>query len=191
VLVWIPGGGFRNGGSAVPVNDGSALAREGLVVVTINYRVGAFGFLAHPSLEDGGSAGNYGARDALAALRWVRANVRAFGGDPENITIAGQSAGGGQVAVLLTAPEARGLFHRAIVQSAPPGQRGWPNAAQAGDSALTFALRLGAATSAELRGGYDELGTVCRWGALAAIAVGGVCARRIRGRADVGRVHGA
>jgi para-nitrobenzyl esterase len=157
VLLWLPGGGFRNGGSAVPVNDGAALARQGLVVITINYRVGAFGFLAHPALaREGETSGNYGARDALAALRWVRANAEAFGGDPARITIAGQSAGGGQVAVLLTAPEARGLFAGAIVQSAPLGVRAWRSSEDAGEHAQRFAVQLGADGAEALRAASAE-----------------------------------
>lgn len=117
VLVWIHGGGFSGGQGAD--YDPSQLAADGTVVVTINYRLGALGFLAHPALAEhrGGPSGNYGLMDQQAALRWVQRNVRAFGGDPHNVTVAGQSAGGLSVLAQLASPGARGLFQRAIVQS--------------------------------------------------------------------------
>jgi carboxylesterase type B len=120
VLVWIHGGGFRLGTGADPRYDGVNLARKGLVVVTFNYRLGAFGFLASPELsaESGhGASGNYGLLDGIAVLRWIQRNIAAFGGDPGRVTIAGQSAGAGAVNFLAMSPLARGLFHRAIAQS--------------------------------------------------------------------------
>ncbi|MFC8514768.1 carboxylesterase/lipase family protein [Streptomyces sp. NPDC057257] len=120
VFVWIYGGGFSSGSGADPTFDGSALASQGLVVVTFNYRTGPFGFLAHPELsaEDAhGVSGNYGLLDQIAALKWVRRNIGAFGGDPGRVTIAGQSAGAGSVNVLLNSPLATGLFHGAIMES--------------------------------------------------------------------------
>jgi para-nitrobenzyl esterase len=117
VLVWIHGGGFTQDGA---LNyDGTKLAANGIVVVTINYRLGALGFLAHPALASrpGGSAGNYGLMDQQAALRWVKHNIARFGGDPHEVTIAGQSAGGVSVLAQLVSPGARGLFQRAIVES--------------------------------------------------------------------------
>lgn len=120
VMFWIHGGGFMNGGSATAVTDGAALARHGVIVVTINYRLGRLGFFAHPALSaesPGATLGNYGLMDQIAALRWVRANIAAFGGDPGNITIFGESAGGSSVAALMTSPLARGLFAKAIIQS--------------------------------------------------------------------------
>lgn len=120
VLVWIYGGGFVSGGSAVPIYDGEAMAKKGIVFVSINYRVGIFGFLAHPQLtrESGHHAsGNYGLMDQLAALTWVQQNIAAFGGDPGNVTIAGQSAGAMSVNCLVASPLAKGLFHRAIAES--------------------------------------------------------------------------
>jgi para-nitrobenzyl esterase len=117
VLVWIHGGGLvQDGGRNY---DGTKLAAAGTVVVTINYRLGALGFLAHPALASrpGGAAGNYGLMDQQAALRWVQRNIAQFGGDPHNVTIAGQSAGGLSVLAQLVSPGARGLFQRAIVQS--------------------------------------------------------------------------
>jgi len=124
VLVWIHGGGFVGGSGASGLYDGQALAARGdVVVVTVNYRLGILGFLAHPDLADdtsGGAAGNWGLLDQVAALRWVRDNIAAFGGDPSNVTIFGESAGGMSVSDLLAMPSARGLFRRAIVQSGPP-----------------------------------------------------------------------
>jgi para-nitrobenzyl esterase len=117
VLVWIHGGGFTEDASRN--YDGVKLAADGTVVVTINYRLGALGFLAHPALalRPGGPAGNYGLMDQQAALRWVRRNIARLGGDPHNVTIAGQSAGGVAVLAQLVSHSARGLFERAIVQS--------------------------------------------------------------------------
>jgi para-nitrobenzyl esterase len=120
VLVWIYGGGFTSGGSSAPIYDGEAMAKKGIVFVSINYRVGIFGFFSHPELsrESGHNAsGNYGLLDQLAALEWVRKNISAFGGDPEKVTIAGQSAGSMSVNCLVASPLARGLFIRAIAES--------------------------------------------------------------------------
>jgi para-nitrobenzyl esterase len=120
VMVWIHGGGFVNGGSSPAVYDGSAFARRGVVFVSFNYRLGRFGFFAHPALtKEGqkGPLGNYGYLDQIAALQWVRQNVAAFGGDPGNVTVFGESAGGGSVNSLMISPLARGLLHKAIVQS--------------------------------------------------------------------------
>jgi para-nitrobenzyl esterase len=121
VLVVIPGGGFFSGGSDEPAIDGTELATRGIVVVSFNYRLGVFGFFAHPALSKespNGVSGNYGLMDQIAALRWVRHNIEAFGGDPRSVTISGSSAGGSSVLYLLVAPQARGLFARAIAQSA-------------------------------------------------------------------------
>jgi len=123
VMLWLHGGGFITGGAARPLYDGSYLATCGdVVVVTINYRLGVLGFLTHPSLTDeaGGAAGNWGLLDQIAALEWVRDNIELFGGDPDNVTIFGESAGGTSVGLLMAAPGARGLFKRAISQSGPP-----------------------------------------------------------------------
>jgi para-nitrobenzyl esterase len=120
VMFWIHGGGFVNGGSSPAVYDGSAFARRGVVLVSLNYRLGRFGFFAHPALtrEQGDAPlGNYGYLDQIAALHWVRDNIAAFGGDPGNVTIFGESAGGGSVLMLMTTPLAKGLFHKAIVES--------------------------------------------------------------------------
>ena len=120
VMVWIYGGGFVNGGSSPAVYDGSAFARRGVVFVSFNYRVGRFGFFGHPALTKeaaGAPLGNYGYLDQIAALQWVKKNIGAFGGDAGNVTIFGESAGGGSVFMLMTSPLARGLFHKAIVES--------------------------------------------------------------------------
>jgi para-nitrobenzyl esterase len=119
VMVWVHGGGNTNGTSAGKYYDGSAFARDGIVLVSLNYRLGAQGFQPH-----GGEA-NFGLWDQLAALRWVRRNIALFGGDPANVTLFGESAGGQDTLALMTAPAARGLFQKAIVES---GGGGWgPN----------------------------------------------------------------
>ena len=120
VMVWIHGGGFVMGSSASPVLDGAALARRGVVLVSFNYRLGRFGFFAHPALtaEAGGRpTADFALLDMIAALRWVKANIAAFGGDPAKVTIFGESAGGAAVNLLMASPLARGLFSKAIVES--------------------------------------------------------------------------
>ncbi len=120
VMVYFYGGAWTEGAGSIPLYDGTALAEKGVVVVTMNYRLGPFGFFAHPALTaDSGtsSSGNYGLGDKIAALRWVRANIAAFGGDPENVTVFGQSAGAASIATLVASPLASGLFQRAISQS--------------------------------------------------------------------------
>ena len=120
VVVWFHGGGFVNGGSSAAVFDGGEFARRGVVLVTFNYRLGRFGFFAHPALsrERGdGPLANYGLMDQIAALEWVQRNIAVFDGDPHNVTIFGESAGGMSVLALATSERARGLFHKAIVQS--------------------------------------------------------------------------
>jgi para-nitrobenzyl esterase len=140
VLVWIHGGGLvQDGGRNY---DGTKLAAAGAVVVTINYRLGALGFLAHPALASHGAAGNYGLMDQQAALRWVQRNIARFGGDPRNVTIAGQSAGGLSVLAQLVSPGARGLFRRAIAQSGTFALNQRPLAA-AEASGQTFATAVG------------------------------------------------
>lgn len=119
VMVWIYGGAFNGGWSGDAVSDGTNLAKKGVVLVNFNYRIGVFGFLAHPELsaESGKGSGCYGIQDQIAALRWVRENIAGFGGDANNVTIFGQSAGGISVSILTQSPPAKGLFHRAISQS--------------------------------------------------------------------------
>lgn len=122
VLVWIHGGALIGGASSESLYDGAVLAKRGdMVVVSINYRLGALGYLAHPELSAESPdhvSGNYGLLDQIAALKWVQKNIAAFGGDPSNVTIAGESAGGLSVMYLMAAPAARGLFQKAIAQSA-------------------------------------------------------------------------
>ena len=127
VMVWIHGGGYNNGSGTAALYDGTILARRGVVVVTVNYRLGRLGFFDHPALAAARGAdepaGNYGVMDQIAALEWVRDNIAAFGGDPAQVTIFGESAGGAAVTQLMVAPGARGLFHRAVVQSGLGRQR--------------------------------------------------------------------
>ena len=119
-MVWLYGGGFSGGAGSEPRYAGDGLARKGAVVVTLNYRLGALGFLAHPQLSAESQpkiSGNYGMHDAIAALQWVQRNIAAFGGDPNNVTVFGESAGANLTAALVASPVAKGLFHRAIAQS--------------------------------------------------------------------------
>jgi para-nitrobenzyl esterase len=120
VLVWIHGGGYSNGSASMPLYWGDQLARKGLIVVTIAYRLGALGYLAHPELTRESphhSSGNYGLMDQIAALQWIQRNIKAFGGDPRRVSIAGQSAGAMSVSMLLASPRAKGLFRGAIAES--------------------------------------------------------------------------
>lgn len=120
VIVYIYGGGFRSGGTACQIYDGESMAKKGIIFVSINYRVGVFGFFAHPELSKEvkeHASGNYALMDMIAALKWVKQNIKAFGGDPGNVTIAGQSAGAFAVNYLQASPLAKGLFHKAIAQS--------------------------------------------------------------------------
>jgi para-nitrobenzyl esterase len=120
VFLWIYGGGLSSGSANCAIYDGEEMAKKGVIFVSINYRVGVLGFMAHPELskESGYNAsGNYGILDQIAALRWVKKNIAAFGGDPNNVTIAGQSAGAFSVTALIASPLAKGLFHKAIPQS--------------------------------------------------------------------------
>ncbi len=120
VMVWVYGGGFAYGSGSHPTYDGEALAKRGIVVVNFNYRMGLFGFMAHPKLSAEaatGRSGNYGLMDQLAALKWVQRNIAAFGGDPSRVTVAGQSAGAMSISALMTSPKAGGLFQGAILQS--------------------------------------------------------------------------
>jgi para-nitrobenzyl esterase len=155
VLVYIPGGAFTGGSGSVAVYDGESLAKRGIVMVTINYRVGVFGFFAHPELtkeSEQGSSGNYGLLDQLAALQWVKRNIAAFGGDPKQVTIMGQSAGASSVHYLTASPLAKGLFVRAIADSGSslhigPGMK----LRQAEQSGVRFAELQGAHSLQELR----------------------------------------
>ena len=121
VLVMIYGGGLVSGGTSPAIYDGTAFAHDGVMFVSMNYRLGRFGFFAFPGLTredaDHGLLGNYGLMDQIAALKWIKANIAAFGGDPDNVTIMGESAGGFSVHAMLTSPLSQGLFNRAIIQS--------------------------------------------------------------------------
>ena len=119
VMVWYHGGAYMHGFGHEMEFDGDAIAKRGAILVTVNYRVGVLGYMAHPELTArDGHSGNYGLMDQVFALKWVKENIAAFGGDPENITIFGQSAGGGSVQSIMASPLAKGLFKRAIIQSA-------------------------------------------------------------------------
>ena len=157
VMVWIYGGGYYVGAGSLPDYDGENLAHKGPVVVTFNYRLGPLGFFAHPELtkeSDRRGAENFGMMDSIAALKWVRANIAAFGGDPNNVTIFGESAGGGMVANLMVSPQAKGLFHRAMAESSA-----WntlsigrlPTLASAEQTGIKQAAQLNAKSPAELR----------------------------------------
>jgi para-nitrobenzyl esterase len=155
VLFWIHGGGAVEGSTSVPVYDGANLAKRGIIVVSVNYRLGVLASLSHPELsrEQGGVSGNYALQDNIAALRWTHDNIAAFGGDPARITISGQSAGSSFVAQLIASPAARGLFAQAISESGSRwGQRPGPVApAVAEAQGGAFAASLGAASLARLR----------------------------------------
>jgi para-nitrobenzyl esterase len=167
VMVWIHGGGFTSGSGSVFLYRGGELARHGdVIVVTINYRLGALGFLGHPGLNDpDGFIGNWGVHDQVAALRWVRDHIAKFGGDPARVTVFGESAGGFSVAALLGVPSAAGLFRRAIVQS---GGAHVHTVTEAGRAADRLAETLGlsscsrqallAVPAAELVAATDEMG---------------------------------
>jgi para-nitrobenzyl esterase len=155
VLVYIYGGGFTSGSGDVPVYDGEALAKTGMVVVTFNYRVGALGFLALPALtaeSEHHASGDYGLMDQIAALHWVKDNIGGFGGDPSRVAVAGQSAGAMSVADLLASPLAKGLFHAAIADSGIGG-RGVPvrTLAEAEKEGAAFAAAKKADSLAALR----------------------------------------
>jgi len=125
VMVWIYGGGFAAGAASSATYDGTRLAEKGVVLVSVAYRVGPFGFLAHPDLsrESGKGSGNYGLQDMIAGLEWVKANIAAFGGDPRNVTIFGESAGGIAVSMLGASPAAKGLFAKRSPRAAATSRR--------------------------------------------------------------------
>jgi para-nitrobenzyl esterase len=163
VLVWIYGGGFSFGSTSDPVHNGEHLARKGVVLVSIAYRVGQLGFLAHPELSaesSGNVSGNYGLLDMIAGLQWIQKNIAAFGGDPNKVTIFGESAGGIAVSMLCASPLAKGLFHGAISQSGGsfgptrpttyPGEN-MKTLQQAEQAGIEYAQKVGAASVADLR----------------------------------------
>jgi para-nitrobenzyl esterase len=158
VMVWIHGGGFQAGSASEPRHEGDALARRNVILVSMNYRLGVFGFLSHPELsrEIGiKTSGNYGIHDLIASLQWVKSNIAAFGGDPNNVTIFGESAGSIFVSALMASPLARGLFHKAIGESGAlfpsgPGFIG-RSLSEGEDQGAAFASSIGAETMAALR----------------------------------------
>jgi para-nitrobenzyl esterase len=145
VMVWFPGGGFTTGGGSALVFDGEAMARKGVVVVTTNYRLGVFGFFAHPQLDresPTARSGNYGLMDQIAALEWVKRNIGSFGGDPNRVTIFGQSAGSVSVFYQMASPRTKGLFHRAIGESGGGTSGALFGVATKRDDALNAAVKL-------------------------------------------------
>ena len=159
VMVFLHGGGFTYGAAGVPLYDGTALAKRGAVIVTINYRLGRLGFFAHPALtreDPKGRLGNYAIMDQIAALDWVKRNIARFGGDASNVTLFGESAGAGSVQILMGAPEAKGLFHKAISESGSgssalfPIRGGTINAEKVGQM-WAASVGLKEATTAQLR----------------------------------------
>ena len=155
VMVWIHGGSFVTGAGGDPLYDGSRLAQEGVIVVTFNYRLGPFGWFAHPALAQDGSDGaiaNYGMMDQIAALRWVRDNIGAFGGDPNNVTLFG----GSSVAMLMLCGESRGLFQKAIIQSGK-GRQPVRSLDQAEIAGTEFSRLVGAGSIRELRATAPEI----------------------------------
>jgi para-nitrobenzyl esterase len=163
VLVWIYGGGFSFGSTSDPVHNGEHLARKGVVLVSVAYRVGQLGFLAHPELSaenPNNVSGNYGLLDQIAGLQWIKNNIAAFGGDPNKVTIFGESAGGISVSMLCASPLTKGLIHGAISQSGGsfgptrpttfPGEN-MKQLQQAEQEGVEYAQKVGAASIAELR----------------------------------------
>ncbi len=150
VMVWIHGGGFVSGSGSLAETDGARLAARGVVVVSFNYRLGRFGFFAHPALAAEGKGGNFGLMDQIAALEWVKRNIAGFGGDPAKVTIFGESAGGESVLRLMAAPAARGLFARAISASGG-GRDHWPVLSDAEAKGRAFAAAAGAGDARSLR----------------------------------------
>jgi para-nitrobenzyl esterase len=162
-MVWIYGGGFIAGSTSIPLYSGEQLAKHGVVVVSIAYRLGPMGFLAHPELSAESpqhTSGNYGLLDQIAGLQWVQRNIAAFGGDPRKVTVFGESAGGISVSLLAGAPLAKGLFRGVISESGGsfgptrrPGEPGenMPTLADAERAGIAYTRRLGAGSIAELR----------------------------------------
>jgi para-nitrobenzyl esterase len=154
VMVWIYGGGFQQGSAANPVFDGAGLAARGVIVVSVNYRVGIFGFMAHPELTAESpqhASGNYGLLDLVAGLNWVKRNAASFGGDPDNVTIFGQSAGAAAVSYLFTSPLARGLFARGIAESFGVANKTMPGLADGEKAGNALAEKVASPTLAKLR----------------------------------------
>ena len=167
VMVWIHGGGFQFGSSSEKSMDGTKLAEKGVVIVTFNYRLGVLGFLAHPELDKEGPSGNYGLQDQIAALKWVKENIADFGGDPNNVTIFGESAGAMSEGILTVSPLAEGLFHKVIAQSGAF----WDNKngplesfEEAHTRGITYMNKMGAKSIKELRAmSAEDLAQASLW----------------------------
>ncbi len=154
VMVWIHGGGFQFGSSAEPSADGAHFAQKGVVLVSLNYRLGVMGFLAHPELDKEGASGDYGLQDQLAALKWVKANIGRFGGNPDNVTVFGESAGAHAIGILMASPLASGLMSKAIGESGAFWDSDWGPLASYDEAhalGIAFAQRVGAASLSALR----------------------------------------
>ena len=153
VMVWIYGGGNTTGANSISAYDGSAFARDGVILVSVNYRLGALGFFAHPALTraaaPGEPLGSYALMDQIAALKWVQRNIKAFGGDPRRVTVFGESAGGADTLALMSIPSARGLFAQAVVESG--GGWGEPNTLAKAEAAGVKATLPADATVDQLR----------------------------------------
>ncbi|MDV6331222.1 carboxylesterase family protein [Asticcacaulis sp. 201] len=165
VIVWIHGGGYYGGTAGQSLFDGARLAQHGVIVVSMNYRLGIFGFFSHPELSAESptkTSGNQGIEDQIAALKWVKENITAFGGDPKRVTIMGESAGGESVAILMASPQARGLFQRAIAESGndalpiDPSENAQFDRNTAEHKGEAFAHAVGAAHLADLRATSGE-----------------------------------
>ena len=168
VMMWIHGGGFQFGGSAQSVYDGSNLAGEGVVIVTINYRLGVFGFLALPELDEEDTlSGDFGLQDQQLALKWVKEHISTFGGDPDNITVFGQSAGGHSIGILMSSPRSEGLFAKAILESGAfwdSGAGSIKTSSQARTQGLQFKQKLGVTSLADLRAmSATEINNAAPW----------------------------
>lgn len=154
VFVWIYGGGFSSGSAACAVYDGEEVAKKGIIFVSLNYRVGVLGFLVHPELSSESEnkvSGNYGLLDQIAALTWIKKNIGAFGGDPQKVTIAGQSAGSMSVCALVASPLAKGLFRGAIAESGGILNNRLTNFKDAEKSGLAFMKKMSTTDISELR----------------------------------------
>jgi len=152
VLLFVPGGGFNSGGGGVPIYNGANLARQGIVAVTMNYRLTAAGFLTHPELtKEAGHSGNYGLTDVIAALTWIRDNIAAFGGDPAKVTVMGQSAGASAIHALLRSPQAARLFRAAILNSGVRARASLATSTEREQASTEWATAKGATSLAQLR----------------------------------------
>lgn len=152
VVLFVPGGGFNQGGGGAPIYNGANMARAGIVAITMNYRLTTAGFLTHPELtREAGHSGNYGLMDVVAALTWIRENITAFGGDPAKVTVMGQSAGAAAINALLRSPQARGLFRAAILNSGVRANSSLTTSAEREQAGTDWATGKGATTLAQLR----------------------------------------